>query len=525
MCKTIVKYLIYLLPVFVACSMNVADSGGGSEVGNGIVIGTIFNENGTPAAGTQVILLPADYNPQTDGPVQDAQRDTTDESGTYTFFFRDNEVPEFTLEAVHLTERKRTYIASITVPQEKEFVKYVPQIIIRDIGKVTFYLPDTININEGYIYVKGTTWKSSLAGAVPYNEECLTLTVDSIPESLIPGFYYEIDGQSQEVIFSDTFEVFAGETTHVSAFVYWAHYRRDNSLIPMANIYDVYVTSNGNIWVATESEGVVVYDGAAWHVFDEFNSHLPNNTVFHISGDPGGNIWFATYSGAARYDGTSWTTYNIATSQLPTDLINQIESDRSGKLWFATESGAVSYDGTVWQHFTPGNSGLPSEVVKSLAVDIDGSVWFATEEGLASFSNDSWAVYNSQNSNLASDYTYWVSVDSRGNKWVGYFWEIGLSQFDGTQWKHYTMNDTYVLDGIVDQVTEDSEGNIWVVTNLGLTRFNGRTWCDFRGKRFNHLEQQQFMSIAIDKKNNKWLGTWAGSIINHGIISFGPTVK
>ena len=522
----IFKYLIYLFPAILACSVNVADHGGGSEVGNGIVTGTIFNKNGTPAPGTQVTLLPADYNPLNDSAVQDFPRDTTDESGTYSFTIKSNSIPEFSLEAVHLTQRTRTHIASIKVPQDTTFIKYVPQVIIKEVGKVTFYLPDTTNIKNAYMYVKGTTLKSSLAGAVPYNEECLTITVDSLPETVFSGAYYKSGGLfREEMVFADTFEVFATETTHVNAFVYWAHYRRDNSDIPMASIYDVFVASNDNIWVATGSEGVVVYNGTAWNVFNESNSLLPNNAVNHVTGDRAGNIWFATYNGAAVYNGSTWYVYNTASSQLPTDLINQIESDSSGKLWFATEEGAASFDGSSWRYYSPDNSGLPSEGVKSLAVDSDGSIWFATDKGLARFYNNSWTVFNSQNSDLIADYTFWITTDSKGNKWVGYFWESGLSKFDGTDWTYYFMNHSYMLDGIVEQVVEDRLGNIWVVTNLGLTRFNGRTWCDFRGKRFNQLDKQHFISIAVDKDNNKWLGTWAGSIINHGIISFGPTKK
>ena len=61
MIKKFLKLFIYLIPGILYCSIDLADTGGGSEVGNGIITGSIYNINGTPASNARVSLRRKDF--------------------------------------------------------------------------------------------------------------------------------------------------------------------------------------------------------------------------------------------------------------------------------------------------------------------------------------------------------------------------------------------------------------------------------------------------------------------------------
>ncbi len=524
------SYLSFLLALIligiIGCSLDVSDSGGGSEVGNGIIAGTVFSDNGTPAVGISLCLLPSNYVPFAQIKDNDLQYDTTDESGAYSFKVVCGDTSLYNIEAFDPQTGNRALISHVEPPRQEYGIKYLPQAIAKDVGTVVLYIPDSLNTKTGYTFIKGTTWKSSLEKAKPFCEGFLSLAVDSIPESTVPCFYYDMDTINVlPHILSDTVEVIAKETTYVDAFLYWAHYTTNNSTLPQAHILDLYIDEQGNVWLAIDTEGVFVLSGTQWHSYNEVNSSLPNNIVYHITGDKKGTLWFATYSGAACLKGDVWQTISPSNSELPSDFVNQIEIGNNGVIWFATEDGVASLDGDTWAVYRAENSNLPSNIVKSLAVSSDGSVWFATYQGVAHFNHGKWIIYNTQNSKIASDNTFYITIDTKQSIWVGYFWECGVSQFMGSSWNTFDWNHSPVLDGTINQMVSDSYGNLWVATKYGLTKFNGKKWDDLVGKRFKQLQHKQLTTIDIDKDDNKWLGTWSRSTVDHGVISFGPTIK
>ena len=61
MIKQFLKLFIYLIPGILSCSIGLVDTGGGSELGNGVIAGTIYNSNGTPASNASVLLRRKDF--------------------------------------------------------------------------------------------------------------------------------------------------------------------------------------------------------------------------------------------------------------------------------------------------------------------------------------------------------------------------------------------------------------------------------------------------------------------------------
>jgi hypothetical protein len=176
---------------------------------------------------------------------------------------------------------------------------------------------------------------------------------------------------------------------------------------------DILATSNGQIWLLIQNDGVLVFSADRENSVSERFFAVINqegdllDRVYSLAADKDGNIWVGTNKGPAEFfntdqvfddgniiayqpkiprnDGT-----NLADLLLSTEKINAIAVDGANQKWFATEKSGVflvSPDGLKEiHHFTEANSPLFSDNVLTLAVkDETGEVFFGTDKGIVSF--------------------------------------------------------------------------------------------------------------------------------------------
>lgn len=515
--KWMINYLLLIvLLLTISCSMN-PSAGGGSDLPDmKIAMGAIYKENSFPAQNTLVKLIPENYNIVEDGPVADSLVDTTDELGNYKF---ENVYPgTYNIQALHIQERTKAFVSGIAVQED---TTYLPQGTLKEVGALKIFLPDTIDTVNGYVYIEGTTEYKRLSFAVPVAEGGYSITLDSIPEATFTSINYDVLNKPFEpILLSDTVTVLSNDTAVTEAFVFWAHYKKNNSGLPDDEINDLYITSDNIIWVATYRRGIARFDGINWTVFNINNSGLPDNMVYAVTMDENNILWAATMGGVAKYDGSAWTSYTESNSNLPSNLVNFIVSDKKGNIWVGVDIGAAKFDGNTWVSYNVNNSELPSNTVNCIAIDNNDDIWFATYGGAAKFDGISWTIYDSLNSGIASSHNCYVYIDKYGNKWFGHC--IGVvSKFDGSNWTIYDGSHSSVLqEGHVFKIVEDSEGTVWIGTMWGLTKFDGNKWTDFIGERYKPVDGKIIYDIEFDNDNNKWIGTCYS-----GVVAFGPTIK
>jgi hypothetical protein len=181
------------------CSM---DGGGGSDVGNGKVVGMMITSQGGLAANTQVMLITADYNPETDGPVPDSLIDTTNSAGEYSFSMLQENM--YNIVAVQLDSRERLIIASIIV--RRNATVNVPVDTLQQPGAIKVMLPDSVDAVNGYVYVPGTTITAGLGGATGF------IMVDSVPAGTMPAVNYSTTGGPVPVVLRYNLQVVTGDT-------------------------------------------------------------------------------------------------------------------------------------------------------------------------------------------------------------------------------------------------------------------------------------------------------------------------
>jgi hypothetical protein len=512
---------LLLLSAVISC-VNLTGDGGGSDVGNGVVIGRLLNGDGDPSGHTRVKLLPYYYNPASDLCATGCATDTTDGNGSFEFSIAANGT--YNIEAVNLDNGLKTLIPEISVRLNDTL--YLPQKTLTEPGMITIFLPDSIDTATGYLYIQGTTLWLPLSSAQHLNEGGFIITFNEVPATTIPAIQYVHQTMTvQSVAISDTISVLSNSVSVINAFTYWKTYTTDNSPILSNSVRDIELLPNGMQWIATSSGGAAEIGGTEWTTVTKDNSPLPSNDVRDIAFENNMTIWFATTKGAASLGADQWAILTKENSGLPSNQLTDILIDHSGCKWFGTQdAGIARYDGYSWTIFNTGNTPLPSNIINQLLAENNSGIpggwalWVATPKGAAVFNNDVWTVFTTHNSGIMADAVKRIAVDHNGNKWFGH--ESGVSLLSGMQWTGYTAAAVAALSAPVTAISEDRKGTMWFGTLLGLVKFDGLTWTPCDGERYALIDDVGIYSLFIDAQDNKWVGT-----ANNGLIVFGPNFR
>ena len=349
---------------------------------------------------------------------------------------------------------------------------------------------------------------------------------------------------------------------------HWRSYNERDGL-PQGAVRSIIQDREGYLWIAVEGKGVSRFDG---QVFEPLTVEdgLIHNGVQCILEDRHGRLWFGTTHGVSRYDGQEWTSYT-AEDGLGADNVWSITESRDGALWFCTrEAGVSRYDGRAWERLTT-EDGLAHNGTPAAVEDVDGHMWIGTHGGgVSRYDGQSWTTYTTEDG-LAHNNVLSVLHDREGNHWFG-TWTGGVSRYSrgvtrgghggsGGTWQSFTMQDGLV-DNVVRAIAQDREGYLWFGTGTGASRYepsaeqgaegggwtsftsadgqplsmiqsvledrDGRLWFGSTEGLFRY-DEQEFLSIssgeglelhgvfgiALDSRQNLWLGTRQGHVVRH----------
>jgi len=274
---------------------------------------------------------------------------------------------------------------------------------------------------------------------------------------------------------------------------------------------------------------------------------LPEATIYTIRQTSDGYVWLGTQTGLVRFDGVRFVP---VTDETPTWIQDLVE-DRNHVLWAATNGrGLVSVEGgAVVRHSLP--DGLTAENVHELLCDSGGTTWACTGNGVARLAKGAAVVYRT-GEGLATNNVRAACEDRQGRVWVGgdstqlSMWErdhfvakplASLPPFagvralwcgtDGTMWagttnglvrldkdgveRRFTMADG-LADDWVNCLAAGADGALWVGTNNGFSRLRGGEFDSFRSR--DGLSQSTVYAVFEDREGSLWVGT------KHGLNQF-----
>ncbi|TNE36474.1 T9SS type A sorting domain-containing protein, partial [bacterium] len=164
--------------------------------------------------------------------------------------------------------------------------------------------------------------------------------------------------------------------------------------------------------------------------------------------------------------------------------------DKSNTLWFGfsvNSSDFYSYKNKTLTNYTELKYKLPPLNVSDLCVDSNNNIWVVSSEEAKTYeyisSDDKWVNFDSTNSTLGKDHLYskGISVSNDNKVWLvpGKLFSFPprfLTYYKNGEWKKFSIDDVFVLDpknGLsLLTLAVDSKNNVWIGTDKGLIKFN-----------------------------------------------------
>ena len=235
------------------------------------------------------------------------------------------------------------------------------------------------------------------------------------------------------------------------------------------------------------------YIREAWTVRDG----APAGSILSIAQTPDGYLWLGTQSeGLLRFDGVKFEHMEVL-DQIMGGKNQQVISllcSSDGTLWVGTRRGLARLRQGQWKAFSPGESGTAS----GLHEDRNHTIWFARPwDGLYSVQNDQVSLRP-----LGSKPRF-ITSDANGTLWAGGY--EGLWQLDGSHPRPYTIKDG-LADSNISCLLGDREDNVWVGTQRGLTRIHQGKIAETLSKK-QRMPDEEIKTILVDRHDTLWIGT------------------
>ncbi|MDZ7717180.1 MAG: two-component regulator propeller domain-containing protein [Balneolaceae bacterium] len=275
-----------------------------------------------------------------------------------------------------------------------------------------------------------------------------------------------------------------------------------NDGLPQGQVNDIYQTSDGFIWFATNGGGLSRFDGKNFKTYTTRDG-LRNNAVQKILEDSDGNLWVSNYpGGVVTFKGDSFV------NPFPEDSLSnfevwQIKEFSNGEIWFGTYEGGIFIlkDGDLSRLTV--EDGLISNSIWDFKEDKDGRIWVATQEGISVINTDSTITNYTTEDGLSGEKVYRFAENHQGEMWFGT--SDGITVWDGENFRAIKEINGISLGYVLD-VEADSDGRIWIGTeSKGVFVYDGEEYTHFTRK--NGLSSNYIFTFYEDKDDNMWIGT------------------
>lgn len=236
---------------------------------------------------------------------------------------------------------------------------------------------------------------------------------------------------------------------------------------------EVKAMDDGSIWIYS-NHTLYKYDGGQVQSWDIAANGMPINIYKMVVSDKG-KVYLATYSnGLVVFDGNSWVNMTRTNSGLSSNAVRGLAVGND-RVFIATQkesSGQIYYEGgleVLYQNtFTKldtGNSDLGSYYIQDILMQGD-SLWIAGNNGLDLYSNGTITNYIA-----GSDYRD-IYAGPTGNLWMQGYDNNGqpyLMEWYGQVLNTFNPSNTPIADNYpyVNELAFDGNGNMWWINSQG----------------------------------------------------------
>jgi ligand-binding sensor domain-containing protein len=290
----------------------------------------------------------------------------------------------------------------------------------------------------------------------------------------------------------------ANYSFHIQNGSNWQNFRSNTGGVPAFSLSDIFVDTDGSIWVAAQGTGVHKYNGTTWTSYGQNNSTVGTwvNKIFRHQN----RLYFATnYNGLAWLEGTTWGSYTTSNSGLPSNsYVRDATFDSSNNLWVISQSGLSKFDGTTWTHFNPTNTPIFSSTQVNCVAFFQGKIYAAPAGQLLSYDGNTWTDLTT---NLPEGATGVVTmyVDNAANKLVIGTYKTDIVIYDGSTFTHVPLSNCSLRHLGVSSIGIDLATNIKYMAEDYMNTFNDQQWVNLG---YNNNSPSSFSSGGVIKARN-----------------------
>jgi ligand-binding sensor domain-containing protein/serine phosphatase RsbU (regulator of sigma subunit) len=282
-----------------------------------------------------------------------------------------------------------------------------------------------------------------------------------------------------------------------------------NEEIPGMQIWDIWKTGNGEMWLATNDHGVLrIRNGKSVGVFNK-ESGLHSNQILDIMPDRDGNIWFASFGqGAMMYHNDKFVRYS-ENDGLKGAVVLDVLFINDRDFYVATDEGLSLFrkEGSTIKRLSHYSTAAGLNSIGANTITKKGNeIWIGTNDGINILKNSRITDFVG-NSKLGNRNINSLYADSKGDIWIGS--AGGYGRIFGDNLFFMSEEEGFINDE-VQSILEDRKGRIWMATMEGLVRLDGTTYTDFNS--VEGLTSLKVSSLAEDHSGNIWIGTLDGGI-------------
>lgn len=507
----VTRQLLALATLLISCSTdnNIA---GGSETGNPVIAGYIYNDDATPSGSTIVTLSTGDYYNNSKNIDDTIYLDTTDEYGF--FIFDSVAFGNYNLKSVKDIDKKVSFTSNIEISEFDTLHFYDT---LSDYSYIELILPKDIDTANQILFIQGTDYFFDLHDATEIENGEWLIVLEGIPDDIYLDLYILDISDTIDPILIDSFMIDeAGDTLEIGVFDISKIIDNSNSKLSSNTITTLLMDQNNNaLWIGTYLGGLLKWDLSVDTMthYNISNSEITDNYITSLAMDSKDRLYIGTHQGGLNIlDNGIWSSYTNSDVPGMGNNITALATTSDNKCLIGTIQAFVRLD--LDSGFTDTYESLiPDDGITSIAVIDDYNYWLGTSfSGLINLFNDTANYYSSYDSDIPDDFITALKKDSKGNVWIGTIY--GVSKIDTNQTIKTEITD---YSGKLDifSITEDLNGFIWfgLQGDPSLLRYNGISYKEYYMDYIDLEENPGNINSIIELNNNYYVATENAGLI------------